>query len=128
MRISDWSSDVCSSDLSTELHARRTRAVQRMAQLDSFGVTKPQEVDTPLRMFLLRTHLRLLESAVSVNRAARASTSDELAAATSSETSLVADLASAKQAHRAAGGSTLADRGRRLYPGQIVPADRPPPR
>ncbi|NYG60777.1 uncharacterized protein YPO0396, partial [Nocardioides daedukensis] len=108
----------------TELHERRTRAVQRMAQLDSFGVTKPQEVDTPLRMFLLRTHLRLLENAVSVNRAARASTSDELTAATSSETSLVADLESAKEAHRAAGGSTLADLGSRLEQEQVVREDR----
>ena len=41
--------------------------------------------DTPLRMWLLRTHLRLIESAVVDNRADRASAADELGTTTSAE-------------------------------------------
>lgn len=89
----------------TELHARQAAAARRLAELDSFGVTLPG--DTPLRLWLLRIHLRLLQSAVAVNRDARQSTAADLVSTTSEAAALLGDLESAKEAHRAAGGSTL---------------------
>ncbi|WP_137293557.1 ATP-binding protein [Nocardioides dongxiaopingii] len=89
----------------TELHERRVAAARRLAQLDSYGVT--QAGDTPLRLWLLRTHRRLLESAVVTNRADRAATSEALTATRSAEARLVGDLEAAKEAHRAAGGGDL---------------------
>lgn len=106
----------------TDLHRRRERAAARLEQLDSYGVTLGG--DTPLRMWLLRTHLRLLESAVTANRSARTATGDELASATSAEAALVADLESAKEAHRAAGGTTLQTLGNALEQEQVVREDR----
>ena len=87
------------------LHERREAAARRLAQLDSYGVTAPG--DTPLRLWLLRTHRRLIEAAVETNRDERAATSEALAGARSAEAALVADLEAAKDAHRDAGGGDL---------------------
>ncbi|ANH39231.1 Chromosome partition protein Smc [Nocardioides dokdonensis FR1436] len=89
----------------TALHERRGAAAQRLAELDSFGVTVPG--DTPLRRWLLRTHRRLIETAVTTNRADRAATSEALALTRSAETALAGDLEAAKDAHRDAGGGDL---------------------
>ncbi|CAI9419385.1 ATP-binding protein [Nocardioides sp. T2.26MG-1] len=104
------------------LHERRGVAARRLAELDSYGVTLGG--DTPLRLWLLRTHLRLIEAAVARNRDDRASTADELAATASTERDLVADLEAAKQAHRAAGGSTLQALALSLEQEQVVREDR----
>jgi uncharacterized protein YPO0396 len=82
----------------TGLHERRTTATRRLAELDSYGVTLAG--DTPIRLWLLRTHLRLIEAAVAANRADRSSTAAELAATTSEERALLAQLEDAKEAHR----------------------------
>src|SRR3546814_5710730 len=37
MRISDWSSDVCSSDLTEQLHAHKSKAEAFHLRLDQFG-------------------------------------------------------------------------------------------
>ena len=87
------------------LHERRAAAARRLAELDSYGVTAPG--DTPLRLWLLRTHRRLIEAAVETNRDERAATSEALAGARSAEAALVADLEAAKDAHRDAGGGDL---------------------
>ncbi len=89
----------------TGLHERRVAAARRLAELDSYGVTAAG--DTPLRQWLLRTHLRLVEAAVEANRDERAATSEALAGARSAESALVADLEAAKEAHRDAGGGDL---------------------
>lgn len=89
----------------TALHERRVAATRRLSELDSYGVTVSG--DTPLRLWLLRAHLRLIEAAVGTNRQARARTTQALTAAASEERALLADLETAKEAHRAAGGSTL---------------------
>ncbi len=105
-----------------DLHERRGTAARRLAELDSYGVTLGG--DTPLRLWLLRTHLRLIEAAVTVNRDDRAVTSDQLAATTSSERDLLTDLEAAKEVHRAAGGSTLQSLALSLEQEQVVRADR----
>ncbi len=89
----------------TALHERRTVAARRLAELDSYGVTLAG--DTPIRLWLLRTHQRLIEAAVAANRTDRAAAAAELSATTSEERALLAQLEAAKEAHRAAGGSTL---------------------
>lgn len=89
----------------TELHERRVAAQKRLAELDSYGVT--QAGDTPLRLWLLRTHLRLIESALGANRDERTATVDRLSATRSAETTLAGDLEAAKEGHRAAGGGDL---------------------
>lgn len=89
----------------TELHERRVTAQQRLTELDSYGVT--QSGDTPLRLWLLRTHKRLIEDAVAANRSERSAASDGLTTTRSAETTLAADLEAAKEAHRAAGGGDL---------------------
>ncbi|NYD58590.1 uncharacterized protein YPO0396 [Nocardioides marinisabuli] len=89
----------------TGLQERRVAAAHRLAQLDSYGVTAPG--DTPLRLWLLRTHRRLIEAAVERNRDERAATSEALAGARSAEAALVADFEAAKDAHRDAGGGDL---------------------
>ena len=86
----------------TGLHERRLAAGRRLAELDSYGVTLAG--DTPLRLWLLRTHARLLGTAVAANRDARTATVADLAATTSAEAALLGDLEAAKEAHRAAGG------------------------
>lgn len=106
----------------TTLHERGVAARARMAELDAFGVTRTG--DTPLRTWLLRTHLRLLEKAVADNRDARRTTSDAFAAATSAEAALVGDLEAAKAAHRAAGGSTLQSLALAMEQEQVVRQDR----
>ncbi|WP_107705895.1 ATP-binding protein [Nocardioides allogilvus] len=106
----------------TALHERRDTARRRQAELDSYGVTLTG--DTPLRLWLLRTHLRLLEAAVAANRDARTATGDELAATTSAEVARHKDLEDAKEAHRAAGGSTLQALGLSLEQEQVVREDR----
>lgn len=105
-----------------DLHERRTAAVRRLAELDSFGVTR--DGDTPLRTWLLRTHLRLVEAAVVDNRARRATCADELGATASAERTLLADLESAKESHRASGGSTLQSLALSLEQEQVVREDR----
>lgn len=105
-----------------DLHDRKVEATRRLAELDSYGVTAGG--DTPLRLWLLRTHLRLIEDAVVANRAARASTADELGATTSAERTLLSDLEAAKESHRAAGGSTLQSLALSLEQEQVVREDR----
>jgi len=90
----------------TDLHERRTTAATRLAELDSYGITLSGD-ETPLRFWLLRTHLRLIEAAVAANKADRTATSEELTAARSAEAVLVGDLEAAKEAHREAGGGDL---------------------
>ncbi|MCR1783254.1 hypothetical protein KVF89_11975 [Nocardioides carbamazepini] len=90
----------------TEMHERRTAAAARLAELDSYGITLSGD-QTPLRYWLLRTHLRLIETAVATNRDARSATMQALAAAQAAELQLTGDLDAAKEAHRAAGGGDL---------------------
>ncbi|TYL55651.1 hypothetical protein FXB39_00070 [Nocardioides sp. BGMRC 2183] len=106
----------------TDLHQRRVAARQRAEDLDAFGVTRSGE--TPLRQWLLRTHLRLLETAVSTNRVDRLATAEALAAGANAEAALLADLEQAKEAHRAAGGSTLQSLGTAVEQEQVVRDDR----
>jgi uncharacterized protein YPO0396 len=106
----------------TGLHERKVAAARRLAELDSYGVTLSG--DTPLRLWLLRTHARLLEAAVSANRDARTATADQLAATTAAESALHGDLEAAKEAHRAAGGSTLQSLGLSLEQESVVREDR----
>jgi len=105
-----------------DLHRRREAAARRLAELDSYGVTLPG--DTPLRLWLLRTHLRLIETAVAANRHDRSAVADELTAAASAERALLADLESAKESHRAAGGSTLQALALSLEQELVVREDR----
>lgn len=104
------------------LQERRVAASRRLAELDSFGVTLSG--DTPVRLWLLRTHVRLLGEAVAANRAARTATADALAATASKETVLLGDLEAAKKAHRAAGGATLQSLGLALEQEAVVREDR----
>ncbi|WP_244928834.1 SbcC/MukB-like Walker B domain-containing protein [Nocardioides sp. W7] len=106
----------------TDLHERRLAAQVRLTELDSYGVTRSG--DTPLRRWLLRTHLRLLESAVDANRDARRATAEELTRTGSAEAALLGDLEAAKEAHRAAGGSTLQSLGLSLEQEAVVREDR----
>ncbi|GGD30778.1 ATP-binding protein [Nocardioides daphniae] len=106
----------------TALHERKVAAARRLTELDAFGVTLGG--DTPLRTWLLRTHLRLLEKAIAENRDARRTTTDAYAAATSAEAALVGDLEAAKEAHRAAGGSTLQSLALALEQEAVVRQDR----
>src|SRR5690606_25885239 len=89
----------------TGLHQRKVAAHRRLAELDAYGVTLPG--DTPLRLWLLRAHLRLIERAVVVNRESRKAANDDLSGTNAAEVALQGDLEAAKEAHRAAGGSTL---------------------
>lgn len=89
----------------TGLEERRRGATRRLAELDSYGVTRSG--DTPLRRWLLQTHLRLIETATDANRRDRTTTAGELAAAARDERRLVADLDAAREAHQDAGGSAL---------------------
>jgi uncharacterized protein YPO0396 len=104
------------------LHDRKVAASRRLAELDSYGVTLAG--DTPLRLWLLRTHLRLIEAAVEANRNDRAAAADELTATASAERALQADLETAKESHRAAGGSTLQALALSLEQEQVVRDDR----
>lgn len=106
----------------TGLYERKVSATRRLAELDAYGVTLPG--DTPLRLWLLRNHRRLLEAAVAANRDARTTTADELAATTSAEGELLGDLEAAKEAHRAAGGSTLQSLALSLEQEAVVREDR----
>lgn len=105
-----------------DLHDRKVEASRRLGELDSYGVTASG--DTPLRLWLLRTHLRLIEAAVVTNRAARAATADELGARTSAEQTHLSDLEGTKESHRAAGGSTLQSLALSLEQEQVVREDR----
>ncbi|WP_232677074.1 ATP-binding protein [Nocardioides sp. R-C-SC26] len=89
----------------TDLHERRTAATRRLAELDAYGVTLTGP--TPLRLWLLRTHHRLLGAAVDANRTARAAAAEALVSARSAEVTTSADLDAAKEAHRAAGGGDV---------------------
>ncbi|MFC7496372.1 MULTISPECIES: ATP-binding protein [unclassified Nocardioides] len=104
------------------LHERGATASRRLAELDSYGVTLAG--DTPLRLWLLRTHLRLIETAVAGNRHDRAAAADELTATTAAERALLTDLEAAKESHRAAGGSTLQALALSLEQEQVVREDR----
>lgn len=106
----------------TGLHERRLTAQRRLSDLDAYGVTLAG--DTPLRLWLLRTHGRLLESAVESNRVARAATAAELTASLASVASIAADLDAAKEAHRAAGGATLQALALSLEQEAVVREDR----
>ncbi|GAB3763106.1 uncharacterized protein YPO0396 [Nocardioides ginsengisegetis] len=106
----------------SELHQRQVAARARLAELDSYGVTLPG--DSPLRLWLLRTHARLLGAAVADNRAARERTTEELAASVSAETELQGDLEAAKEEHRAAGGGTLQSLALSLEQEAVVREDR----
>jgi uncharacterized protein YPO0396 len=106
----------------TGIHERRTAASRRLAELDAYGVTMAG--DTPLRRWLLSTHRRLLEAAVATNRDARRATADELAATAAEEAALLGDLEAAKEAHRAAGGSTLQSLALSLEQEAVVREDR----
>ncbi len=90
----------------TEMHERRATAAKRLAELDSYGITLSGD-ETPLRYWLMRTHLRLIETAVSTNREERTATLQALALAQSEELQLSGDLDAAKEAHRDAGGGDL---------------------
>ena len=63
-------------------------------------------------------------TAVAANRDARTATADDLAATTSAEAALLGDLEAAKEAHRAAGGSTLQSLGLSLEQEAVVREDR----
>ena len=89
----------------TELHRQKVAALARTEELDSFGVTT--KGDTPVRLWLLRTHARLLGTAVEANRQGRARVADELQASARSVSALDTDLGAAKEEHRASGGATL---------------------
>lgn len=106
----------------TDLHERKVVATKRLAELDSYGVTLAG--DTPLRRWLLSTHLRLIETAVVTNRTDRATNGDQLAATTSAERALLMDLETAKESHRAAGGSSLQALALSLEQEQVVREDR----
>lgn len=103
----------------TELAARGAQAKARAAELDAYGVTIAGD-DTPLRVWLLQTHARLLERAVETNRSERAATTTALADGASAEAALVGDLEAAKEAHRAAGGANLQTLGLTLEQEQAV--------
>ena len=89
----------------TGLHERKVAALSRAEELDAFGVTA--QGDTPVRLWLLRTHARLLGTAVETNRQGRIRVADELQSSSRSVSALDTDLEAAKQEHRAAGGATL---------------------
>ncbi len=100
------------------LQGRRVEAARRLADLDSFGVTRTG--DTPLRLWLLRTHLRLIDAGLDANRHDRASTSDLLAATAATERTLQADLETTRATHHAAGGSTLQSLALSLEQEQVI--------
>ena len=89
----------------TELHRRKVHARERMAELDAFGAARPG--DTPIRLWTLRTHARLLAAALDRNRAARRAVAAELAEGRQREARLQRDLEAARVAHRDAGGGAL---------------------
>ncbi|MGZ4464765.1 MAG: ATP-binding protein [Nocardioides sp.] len=88
-----------------DLQARKAAAQASARELDDFGVTAPG--DTPVRLWLLRTHARLIAAGVETNRRDRAAVADELRASIRTVGVLEGDLESAKEEHRAAGGATL---------------------
>ena len=89
----------------TALHERKTAALARADELDAFGVTATG--DTPVRHWLLRTHARLLTTAVEGNRDDRARVTDELQESGRAVRALESDLEAAKEGHRVAGGASL---------------------
>ncbi|MEI5675678.1 MULTISPECIES: ATP-binding protein [unclassified Nocardioides] len=106
----------------TDLHERRVAAGVRLGELDAYGVTLPG--DTPLRLWLLRTHRRLLGGAVDANRDDRRATDEERTRTAGAEKALQSDLEAAKEAHRAAGGSTLQSLALSLEQEAVVREDR----
>ncbi|MCL2541843.1 MAG: hypothetical protein FWE71_05185 [Nocardioidaceae bacterium] len=88
-----------------DLQQRGLLAAKRAAELDAYGVTLAG--DTPLRLWLLRTHQRLLAGAVERNRADRSAAAESLTAIRAREATLAADLEAARAAHREAGGGDL---------------------
>lgn len=90
----------------TELHERKVAAEARLGELDSFGLTLSGDL-TPLRLWLARTHLRLIEGALAANSLERRACLQALGAAQTAEVQLAGDLDAAKEEHRAAGGGDL---------------------
>jgi uncharacterized protein YPO0396 len=88
-----------------ELHQRKVAALALAEELDAFGVAA--KGDTPVRLWLLRTHARLLGTAVETNRRDRLRIADELKTSNRAVNALDTDLEAAKEEHRAAGGATL---------------------
>ncbi|WP_185995794.1 ATP-binding protein [Nocardioides campestrisoli] len=88
-----------------ELAARKSAALSQAGELDAFGVTA--QGDTPVRLWMLRTHARLLAAAVTGNRRERGRVADELKTSSREVAALTADLEAAKEEHRQAGGTTL---------------------
>ncbi|MBZ5734057.1 hypothetical protein K8Z61_06065 [Nocardioides sp. TRM66260-LWL] len=103
-------------------HERREAARARLGELDAYGVTLVG--DTPLQLWLARTHRRLLADAVRANRQARRAVGGELAAASARVSALVGDVEAAKQAHHAAGGATLQTLTTSLEQEAVVREDR----
>ncbi|GAB2982597.1 ATP-binding protein [Nocardioides montaniterrae] len=88
-----------------DLQRRKELALKRSDELDAFGVTLAG--DTPLRLWLMRTHQRLLGEAVVANRNDHVRTVEALGSVRTVEAQLAGDLDAAKEAHRAAGGGDL---------------------
>jgi uncharacterized protein YPO0396 len=106
----------------TALHERKVTAAARTEELDAFGVTATG--DTPVRLWLLRTHARLLARAVEDNRAGRIRVGDERQAGSRGVAALEADLEALKEEHRAAGGASLERLGADIDREQAVREDR----
>ncbi len=105
-----------------ELHQRKVAALALAEELDAFGVTAGG--DTPVRLWLLRTHARLLGAAVETNRRDRASVADELKTSTRTVTALGNDLEAAKEEHRASGGANLERLGGDIEREQLLRQER----
>ena len=102
-------SSSCSTPI-TGLHERKVAAARRLAELDSYGVTLGG--DTPLRLWLLRTHAPSARDRR--GRQPRRPHGDRRRARgrrPPPRRALLGDLEAAKEAHRAAGGSTLQSLG-----------------
>src|SRR3546814_13057067 len=78
MRISDWSSDVCSSDLLLRIELLRIDQLLDHAQIDDREVLADEIVETALRDAHVERHLAAIEA---VDRSARAAPLALLAAA-----------------------------------------------
>lgn len=97
----------------TAAHDSLTQATAKLATLDALGVNEPASSATPIALWRLRTHARLLDLAVADNRTQRASAAARLETARGDEQQANEELARYRQAHRDAGGGTVEqlDRG-----------------
>lgn len=89
----------------TDAWEARERARTEMDILDTFGLTARS--DSPLTLWSLQTHRRLLETAVDANRAARKAAENRSGAAEKKVLDLEGELATAQAQHLQAGGATL---------------------